>query len=107
MQKEIAPDASTTQRDELLVELKNSGVKVVCLAKCTAIEPGQVFFEHEGTAKSAAADNIVIAAGMAPRSAESDSFIGTAESFVPVGDCNSPRILEWATREGYYAAMNL
>ena len=107
MQREIAPDASPTQKDELFVELKNSGVKVLNCAKCTAIEPGKVIFDHDGNSESITADNIVVAVGMRPRTTESDSFIGSADSFCPIGDCNSPRIIEWATKEGYYAALNL
>ena len=107
MQREAAPDATTTQRDELIAELRNSGVNVLNFAKCTAIEPGKVFFDHDGVAKSIEADSIVIAAGMKPNTAESDSFMGITEFYRSIGDCNSPRILEWAIKEAYYAAMNL
>ena len=105
MQREIAPDASKTQRDELFVELRNSGVRVLNFAKCTAIEPGKVFFEHNGVEKSIDADSIVFAVGMKSRSAERDSFMGAADVFFSVGDCNAPRILEWATKEGYSAGV--
>ena len=107
MQREIAPDASKTQRDELLAELRDSGVKVINFARCTEIEPGKVFYDNNGVAKTVNADSVIIAAGMKARITESDSFIGTAGFFRAVGDCNSPRILEWATKEAYNAAMNL
>jgi hypothetical protein len=44
---------------------------------------------------------------MKPKTEESDSFMGCADYFSAAGDCNEPRILEWATKEGYYAAVNL
>ena len=107
MRSEIAPDASKTQRDELLVELSGSGVTVINNAACTAIEPGKVFYNHNGAIEHIEANSIIIAVGMKARTAESDRFIGAADTFCPVGDCNSPRILEWATKEAYNAAMNL
>ena len=107
MLREIAPDASQTQRGELFVELRKSGVKVINFAKCTAVEPGKVTFDNDGVIKTIEADSIILAAGMKPKTDESDSFIGTAESFTAAGDCNKARILEWATKEGYYAAMSL
>ena len=107
MLREIAPDASQTQRAELFNEIRDNGVKVINYAKCTAIEPGKVIFDKDGVSKSIEADSIILAAGMKPKTAESDSFMGTAASFTPAGDCNKARILEWATREGYYAAMGL
>ena len=107
MLPEIAPDASTTQRDELFVQLRNSSVTVINLAKCTSIEPGKVFYDYNGVSKSVEADCIVLAAGMKPKTDESDSFMNTAPCFSAAGDCNVPRIIEWATKEGYYSAINL
>jgi len=105
--REIAPDASPTQRGELFVEVKNSGVKLINYATCTKIEKGKVHYDLDGVAKCIDADNVVLAVGMKPKTVESDSFIGVAPSFASAGDCNEPRILEWATKEGYYAAINL
>jgi pyruvate/2-oxoglutarate dehydrogenase complex dihydrolipoamide dehydrogenase (E3) component len=105
--REIAPDASPTQRGELFVETRNSGVKVVNFATCTAIEPGKVTYDHDGVIKTIAADSVVLAVGMKPKIEESDAFMGTAENFSAAGDCNEPRILEWATKEAYYAAVNI
>ena len=105
--REIAPDASPTQRGELFVEVRNSGVKVINFATCTAIEPGKVTYEHDGVVKTLEADTVILAVGMRPKTAESDSFMGVADYFAAAGDCNKPRILEWATKEGYYAAINL
>ena len=105
--REIVPDASQTQRGELIAGLRDSSVKVITFATCTSIESGKVMYDHDGIEKCVEADSIILAAGMKPKTAESDSFMGVAPSFAAAGDCNKPRILEWATKEGYYAAINL
>ena len=66
-----------------------------------------VIYERDGSTYSVMADCVILAVGMKPKRAESDSFIGLADVFFSVGDCNAPRLIEWATKEGYYAAMNL
>ncbi|MCL2391381.1 MAG: FAD-dependent oxidoreductase [Oscillospiraceae bacterium] len=105
--REIIPDASPTQRGELFVEVRNSGVKIINFATCTAIEPGKVTYDHDGVTKTIEADDVILAAGMKAKTVESDSFMNVADSFVSAGDCNEPRLLEWATKEGFYAANNL
>ena len=107
MQRDFAPDASRTQKGELAAEIRNSGVKIINFAVCTAIEPGKVIYNHDGVVKSIETDNIILAVGMKARTNESDSFMGTAASFASAGDCNEPRTIEWATKEGHYAAATL
>jgi len=107
MQRKIAPDASPTQRGDIVTRIRSSNFKVLTYAKCTRIEPGKVFFNHDGVDKLIEADSIVLAVGMKPKTVESDSFMGAADSFAPAGDCNQARTLEWCTKEGYYAAMRL
>ena len=107
MLREITPDASPTQRGELISRLRDSSIKVINYAKCTSIEPGKVIYDNDGVEKSIEADSIILAVGMKPKAEESDSFMWAADSFVAAGDCNKPRILEWATKEGYYAAMSI
>jgi len=107
MLRRLAPDASTTQRSDIMSRIKTSGFNVLNFAKCTRIEPGKVFFDHDGVEKMVEADSIVFAVGMKPKTVESDSFMGTADSFEAIGDCNMARVIEWCTKEGYYAAMRL
>jgi len=107
MQSKLAPDASTTQRSDIMSRIKNSNFKVLNLAKCTKIEPGKVFFDHDGVEKMVEADSIVYAVGMKPKTAESDGFMLSANTFESIGDCNLARVIEWCTKEGYYAAMRL
>ena len=107
LQRKIAPDASPTQRSDIVTRFRKSGFQAINFAKCTKIEPGKVFFDHDGAERVIAADSVILAAGMKPKTAESDSFMGTADVFTPAGDCNLARTLEWATKEGYYAAMRL
>ena len=105
--REIAPDASPTQRGELIARVRDSSIKIINYATCTAVEPGKVIYDHDGVAKSLETDSIILAVGMKSKTAESDSFMGAAASFAAAGDCNKPRIIEWATKEGYYAAVTL
>ena len=107
MRSKLAPDASTTQRSDIMSRIKNSNFKVLNLAKCTKIEPGKVFFDHDGVEKMVEADSIVYAVGMKPKTAESDGFMLSANTFESIGDCNLARVIEWCTKEGYYAAMRL
>ena len=45
--------------------------------------------------------------GRRPKTQEADSFIGTALAFAEIGDCVRARTVECATKEAYYAAVNL
>ncbi|MDR1176694.1 MAG: FAD-dependent oxidoreductase [Treponema sp.] len=103
-----APDASPTHRDELLVEMKKEKeLTVICGAVCTAIEEGKVSYLQDNITKTLNADAIILAAGMKPRRMEADAFIGLTDLYHAAGDCVRPRTVEWAVKEGFYAAMNL
>ena len=44
---------------------------------------------------------------MKAKAAEADSFFGAADEVTEIGDCVRARTVEWATKEAYYAAINL
>ena len=108
MQSELAPDASKTHRDELMVEIRKEGnFHALTSARCTAVTPTSVTYEKDGQRGTVTADSVVLAAGMKARIAEADSFMGLTGDFAEIGDCVRARTVEWATKEGFYAAMRL
>lgn len=108
MQSELAPDASTTGRNELLTEIdREPNFTTLTGARCAAITEHSVTYIKDGKEETIMADSIVLAAGMKAKAQEADSFIGTALEFSEIGDCVRARTVEWATKEAYYAAINL
>lgn len=108
MQSALAPDASPTHRDELMVEIgKEPGFREICQARCISITGSSVTYEKDGQQLTLTADDVILAAGMKARIQEADQFIGTAPHFSEIGDCVKARTVEWATKEAFYAAVNL
>ena len=108
MQSELAPDASTTGRNELLTEIgREPNFTVLTGARCVSITKTSVTYVKDGKEQTISADSVVLAAGMKAKLQEADSFIGTAPEFSEIGDCVRARTVEWATKEAYYAAVNL
>ena len=108
MQSELAPDASTTGRNELLTEIAAEPNFVPLTgAKCVSLTATSVTYEKDGKQETITADSVVLSAGMKAKTQEADSFIGTALDFAEIGDCVRARTVEYATKEAYYAAVNL
>lgn len=108
MRSDLAPDASITHRGDLMAEIgKEPNFIAITGATCTGVTADGTTYEKDGGAFSLSADATVLAAGMVPRIAEADAFIGTASTYWTAGDCVSARTVEYATREGYFAGMNV
>ena len=108
MQSELAPDASTTGRNELLTEIAAEPNFIPLTgAKCVSLTATSVTYEKDGKQETITADSVVLSAGMKAKTQEADSFIGTALAFTEIGDCVRARTVEYATKEAYYAAVNL
>ncbi len=108
MQSELAPDASTTGRNELLTEIAAEPNFIPLTgAKCVSLTATSVTYEKDGKQETITADSVVLSAGMKAKTQEADSFIGTALDFAEIGDCVRARTVEYATKEAYYAAVNL
>lgn len=108
MQSALAPDASKTHRDELMVEIeKEPGFVTLTGARCVSVTANSVTFMKDGKEQTIVADDVILAAGMKAKTDEADSFIGTAPEFAEIGDCVRARTVEWATKDAYYAAVNL
>jgi 2,4-dienoyl-CoA reductase-like NADH-dependent reductase (Old Yellow Enzyme family)/thioredoxin reductase len=108
MRPELARDASKTHRDELLAELrKETRIRALTGAVCARIEEGAVFYEKDGAEHEIIGDSAVLSAGMRALCALADSFMGLTDGYAEVGDCVRARSVEWAVKEGYFAALAL
>ncbi|MGI5935932.1 MAG: FAD-dependent oxidoreductase [Oscillospiraceae bacterium] len=108
MQPELAPDASKTHRDELLNEVEREPNMTVILGGCCmSIQPDGVTFEKDGKQVTIPAGSIVLSVGMRALTDLADSFMGITDGYAQAGDCFKARTVEWANKEGFYAAINL
>ena len=113
MQSKLAPDASATCRTEMMVLLGDEAEKGMFTeltnARCKAIAPGVVtYVDGDGNEQTVTGDTIILASGMRAKMALADSFMMIEDAECrEVGDCVRARTAEWATREGYYAAVTL
>ncbi|MDR2355936.1 MAG: FAD-dependent oxidoreductase [Clostridiales Family XIII bacterium] len=109
MRPALAQDASKTHRDELLTELRKEGARVRALteAACARIDGGAVFYEKDGGTHKISADSVICAIGMRALTARADSFMGLTDEYAQAGDCVRARSVEWAVKEGYFAALVL
>ncbi len=108
MQPVLAPDASTTHRNEPMKELYHEpNLTILTGARCVNLSEVTASYFKDGEERSVMADKVILAAGMKARIAEADAFMGRTEAFREIGDCVRARTVEWAVKEGYYAALTL
>ena len=108
MQSALAPDASTTGRNELMTEIdREPNFVSLTGARCQSVTANSVTYVKDGQEHTITADSVLLCAGMKPKAAEADSFFGVADEVSEIGDCVRARTVEWATKEAYYAAINL
>lgn len=109
MQSEVAPDASVTHRDELMVEFTKEieHLHFITSGRCISMDSKGVTYEKNGLTKIISADSIIISVGMRALTTLSNSFMGITEEYAQAGDCVKARTVDEATKEGYYAAINL
>lgn len=108
MRRELAPDASITHRGDLMAEIaKEANFISLTAAKCTAVTSNAVTYDKNGESCTLSADTVILAAGMTPRTVEADGLLGISAVYLQVGDCVNARTAEAATREGYFAGVNI
>jgi len=108
MRPELAPDASITHRGDLMAELSNEpNFKAITSAKCTHISLDRVTYLKDNLSVTLSANQVILAAGMKPKIGEAALLKNSAPSFIAIGDCVKARTVEMATREGYFAGVNL
>jgi 2,4-dienoyl-CoA reductase-like NADH-dependent reductase (Old Yellow Enzyme family)/thioredoxin reductase len=109
MQTELAPDASTTHRGELLYELEKCE-NVYCLtsARCTSItKNGIVYSSGSGKEQTIKAGSVIISVGMKSNKQEAESFRESAGSFYIIGDCAKVATVENAIKNAYYTTIHI
>ena len=103
----VAPDANPRHRPALMAQLAahttvRTGLRVTEITPdgvhCTDAEGRPVFF---------AADTVLCAAGLRPRTETVDALRGTAPIVEVIGDCVKPDIIRGATHRAYHAALDL
>ncbi len=108
MQDALAPDASTTGRNELMTEIEREpNFTALTGARCVAVTETSVTYMLGGLEQTIEADSVVLSAGMSAKTAEADAFFAAPGEVTEIGDCVRARTIEWATKEAYYAAVNL
>ncbi|HLA81523.1 MAG TPA: FAD-dependent oxidoreductase, partial [Thermoleophilia bacterium] len=108
MLDEAALDFNFINRGLLLDLLAQAGVEIRTGARVIAVsDEGITVDEVTGGRTEIAADTVVLALGMTPRSATVDALKGCAPRVIAVGDCVKPRLLIDAIREGFHAVAEL
>jgi 2,4-dienoyl-CoA reductase-like NADH-dependent reductase (Old Yellow Enzyme family)/thioredoxin reductase len=75
---------------------------------CRSIDKNGVEIQSkDGTVSMLKADAVIVSTGLKPKLETVESLRFCAEDFYSAGDCNKPRRIINATREGYYAAMDI
>jgi 2,4-dienoyl-CoA reductase-like NADH-dependent reductase (Old Yellow Enzyme family)/thioredoxin reductase len=110
MLESLAPDAEPIYREEVISKLeKDPNVKIWAGTKVVEVKEGSVVVEREGKKQSLDADLVLFAVGACPldRLAEDISREMPALKLSVVGDSRRARSILEATREAYWAVMNL
>ena len=108
MQDELAADASTSYRNELLQQMEaNENLRYILNACGTGIGDKVTYTDADGAEQKLEAGTVVIAAGMKPRYDEAMALHDTGDRFVMVGDCSALGNVQKATRTAYSASIVL
>ena len=107
MRESLAPDANSFHKMALDIELEKY-VHPVVSTKVARITPEGVWGRRAGDEEIfLAANNVIIAAGMKPRSETVDALYDSAPEFYPIGDCVKAAQVLQAVQQGYFVAREL
>ncbi|EGE3785103.1 hypothetical protein DLV42_24995, partial [Escherichia coli] len=87
--------------EAVLLEMERLGITARTGMRCTGILPDGVTAEQDGKEIKLPADTVIIAAGLAPKLDEAESFRSCAPEFWKIGDCRQARNVRLAIHEGY------
>jgi 2,4-dienoyl-CoA reductase-like NADH-dependent reductase (Old Yellow Enzyme family)/NADPH-dependent 2,4-dienoyl-CoA reductase/sulfur reductase-like enzyme len=109
MQEELAPDCGRMHRLSLLHEIEVAETLTPATGhRCTGITAeGVTAVAPDGSEVLFPADTVVMAAGMAPRTAEVERLRAYGKEFYVVGDASRARQIGQATREAYDAVITM
>lgn len=103
MKPELCRDAPFLHHEAVLLEMERLGITARTGLRCTGILPDGVTAEQDGKEIKLPADTVIIAAGLAPKLDEAESFRSCAPEFWKIGDCRQARNVRLAIHEGYDA----
>ena len=103
MKPELCRDAPFLHHEAVLLEMERLGITARTGMRCTGILPDGVTAEQDGKEIKLPADTVIIAAGLAPKLDEAESFRSCAPEFWKIGDCRQSRNVRLAIHEGYDA----
>ena len=103
MKPELCRDAPFLHHEAVLLEMERLGITARTGMRCTGILPDGVTAEQDGKEIKLPADTVIIAAGLAPKLDEAESFRSCAPEFWKIGDCRQARNVRLAMHEGYDA----
>lgn len=103
MKPELCRDAPFLHHEAVLLEMERLGITARTGMQCTGILPDGVTAEQDGKEIKLPADTVIIAAGLAPKLDEAESFRSCAPEFWKIGDCRQARNVRLAIHEGYDA----
>lgn len=101
MKPELCRDAPFLHHEAVLLEMERLGITARTGMRCTGILPDGVTAEQDGKEIKLPADTVIIAAGLAPKLDEAESFRSCAPEFWKIGDCRQARNVSLAIHEGY------
>ena len=101
MKPELCRDAPFLHHEAVLLEMERLGITARTGMRCTGILPDGVTAEQDGKEIKLPADTVIIAAGLAPKLDEAESFRSCAPEFWKIGDCRQARNVRLAIHEGY------
>jgi pyruvate/2-oxoglutarate dehydrogenase complex dihydrolipoamide dehydrogenase (E3) component len=105
MLDDVALKANIMHRRALMLEIEKS-IAIKAGFRCTKIiDSGLIATDRDGREMLFDADNIVVAAGLKPRSDVVERLRGAVLEFRAIGDCTKPGNVLTAVRSGYDAAM--
>ena len=103
MKPELCRDAPFLHHEAVLLEMERLGITARTGMRCTGILPDGVTADQDGKEIKLPADTVIIAAGLAPKLDEAESFRSCAPEFWKIGDCRQARNVRLAIHEGYDA----
>lgn len=103
----LAPETFHLTRDIMLWRVEKE-VTAYTGAACKEITENSVrFADKDGMEQTIPCDNVIISAGMRPRSDLAEAFRDAAPEFRAIGDCTIAKNVRIATQTAYDAALNL
>ena len=106
MQSGLALEVNEFHR--MALEQQLAGIPAYLNTSAVSVEPfGLVCSGPDGDRIELPADQIICAAGLRPRRAETNELVNLTPEYFVVGDCKSPRQITQAMSEAYYAMRDI